>query len=135
MASTQYEIVTKQSFSFFRTPHQQCPLIDFIQVASDHIKPSYSANNIGAIFDQHMSLDQHVANICNVCYYHLRNIAKIRNCLSTSNTETLVHAFNTTKLDNCNSLFYGILEFLLDCLQNVQNSAARLITCSKNITI
>lgn len=40
----------------------------------------------------------------------------------------MVHAFITTKLDNCNSLLYGLPQYLLDRLQNVQNSAARLIT-------
>ena len=121
----------KTEFLVLRTPREQCPQIDSIQVVSDHIKPSYSAKNIGVIFDQHMSLDQHVANICKASYYHLRNIAKITNCLSKPDIEILVHAFITNKLDNCNSLLYGIPEFLLDRLQNVQNSAARLITRTK----
>ena len=57
--------------------------------------------------------------------YYIRNIAKIRNCLSQIDTETLVHAFISMKLDNCNSLLYGLPEHLIDRLQHVQNSAAR----------
>ena len=70
---------------------------------------------------------------CTACFFHLRNIAKIREYLSTADTETLVHAFITSKLDSCNSLLYGLPESLIDRLQNVQNSATRLITRNKKI--
>ena len=78
-----------------------------------------------------MFLEQYVADICKVCFYHLRNIARIRDYLSLPDTETLVHAFITTKLDSCNSLLVGLPKSLLDRLQSIQNSAARLITHSK----
>ena len=43
----------------------------------------------------------------------------------------LVHALVTSKLDNCNSLFYGLPKNLLQRLQYVVNSAARLVTLSR----
>jgi hypothetical protein len=61
----------------------------------------------------------------------LRKIARIKEYLSTSDIQTLVHAFITSKLDNCNSLLYELPKFLIDRLQNVQNCAARLVTGSK----
>jgi hypothetical protein len=69
-----------------------------------------------------MSLDQHVANICKTCFFHLRKIAKIRDYLSTADTETLVHSLITFKLDSCNSLLYGLPKFMIDRLQNVQTA-------------
>ena len=78
-----------------------------------------------------MSMDKHVTNICKNCFFHLRKIARIKEYLSTSDIQTLVHAFITSKLDNCNSLLYGLPKFLIDRLQNVQNCAARLVTGSK----
>ena len=41
--------------------------------------------------------------------------------------------FITSKLDSatCNSLLHGLLTSLIDCLQNVQNAAARIITRTK----
>ena len=78
-----------------------------------------------------MSLDQHVTNVCKACFFNVRNIAKIRDYLSTADTEILVHALITSKLDSCNSLLYGLPKSMIDRLQNVQNSAARLITRNK----
>lgn len=57
------------------------------------------ARNIGVTFDEHMSLDKHVTSTCKVCFFHLRNISKIRDCLSPADTEKLVHAFTTSKLE------------------------------------
>ena len=68
---------------------------------------------------------------CKACFFHLRNISKIRDCLSPANTEKLVHAFITSKLDSANSLLHGLPTFLIDRLRNVQNSAARIITRTK----
>ena len=39
----------------------------------------------------------------------------------------MVHAFSTSKLDYCNSLYYGLPIYLLKRLQCIQNSAARLV--------
>ena len=76
---------------------------------------------------------KHVTSICKTCYFHLRNISKIRDCLSLADTEKLVHAFITSKIDNANSLLYGLPvgKFLIDRLQTVQNAAARVITRTK----
>ena len=40
---------------------------------------------------------------------------------------TLVHAFITSRVDHCNGVLYGSNGYLLDRLQSVLNSAARLI--------
>ena len=108
-----------------------CPAVEYIEVSNSRIQPSTSARNIGVTFDHHMSMDKHVTNICKNCFFHLRKIARIKEYLSTSDIQTLVHAFITSKLDNCNSLLYGLPKFLIDRLQNVQNCAARLVTGSK----
>ena len=110
--------------------HRPPPLIEYVDVSGERIKPSLSARNIGVIFDEHMSLDEHVTNTCKACFFHLRNISKIRDSLSPADTEKLVHAFITSKLDSANSLLYGLPTFLIDRLQNVQNAAARIITIS-----
>ena len=47
--------------------------------------------------------------------------------LSHGATETLSHAFVTSKVDYCNSLLYGLPADQIAKLQRVQNAAARLI--------
>ena len=76
----------------------------------------------------YMSLEKHVTSTCKAYFFHLRNISRIRVCLSLEDTEKLIHAFITSKLDNANSLLYGLPKFLIDRLQNVQNAAARVVT-------
>ena len=52
-------------------------------------------------------------------------------------TKTLIHAYVTLRLDYCNSLLFGLPEYLIKKLQRVQNAAARLVTRTKkfdNIT-
>ena len=45
--------------------------------------------------------------------------------------ETILHAFISSRLDYCNSLFTCLNQKSLDRLQSVQNSAARLLTRTK----
>ena len=47
--------------------------------------------------------------------------------LSKESTESLIHAFISSRLDYCNSLFYNIPAYQLEKLQRIQNAAARLI--------
>ena len=61
----------------------------------------------------------------------IRNIYRIRKFLSVSSTKALVHAFVTCRLDNCNSLLYGLPKHLVHRLQLAQNCAARLILCGR----
>ena len=59
--------------------------------------------------------------------------AKIRNCLSQDNAETLVHAFMSSKSDFCNALLYGLPQSVINRLQYVQNCAARLVTRTRKL--
>ena len=75
-----------------------------------------------------MDLKQHVNHICKVAFCHIRNLSRSRNCLSLKDTETLFHAFITTKLDNCNSLLAGLPQYLINKLQRVHNAAGRVVS-------
>ena len=79
--------------------HKVNPPIKGIHVAGEYIEVSNNARNRGVIFDFHVNLEKHIMNTCKTAFYHLRNIAKIRNCLSQDNAETLVHTFISSKLD------------------------------------
>ena len=113
--------------------HQVNPPIKGIHVAGEFIEVSNNARKIGVIFDSHVNLEKHVINTCKTAFYHLRNIAKKRNCLSQDDAETLVHAFISSKLDFCNAHLLGLPQSPIDRLQYVQNCAARLMTRTRNL--
>ena len=60
--------------------------------------------------------------------YWLRQLPPLVRCLSEDAVKTLIQAFINTRLDYCNSLYFGIADGLMSRLQSVQNAAARLVT-------
>ncbi len=54
----------------------------------------------------------------------------MRKYLTQQATETLVHAYVSSRLDYCNSLFYGLTKYLIQRIQHVLNTAARIVTLS-----
>ena len=77
-------------------------------------------------------MEKHVNNVCRAASFALHKLGQIRKYLDKHTTEKLVHAFVTCRLDNCNSLFYGLPDKLIAKLQRTQNSAARLVTLTKS---
>ena len=84
-------------------------------------------NNLGVYLDSELTLKRQVSKLCQVCYFHLRRLRTVRRSLSKECLRTLVHAFVTSRVDHCNGLLYGSYSYLLDRLQSVLNSAARLV--------
>lgn len=121
----------KTEFLIFSSKHSILNSSPEIHFGSEIIRPAPHARNIGVIFDSSMSMSNHINMICKSSFYHLRNISRIRKFLSVKSTEILVHSFISAKLDNCNSLLYGLPKSLIDRLQAVQNASARLISLSK----
>ena len=88
-----------------------------LQIGEVEVHSSNSATNLGCVYDNIMSMEQHVAKICTACYYHLRNISAIRSSLTRQAAEKLVHSFISSRLDNCNTLLYLLPSALLSKLQ------------------
>lgn len=73
-------------------------------------------------------MEQHVNSICRSCYIQIRKIGYIRKYLTVNATKALVNSLITSRIDYCNSLLYGVPKTVLNKLQHVQNTAARLIS-------
>lgn len=84
--------------------------------------------NLGVIFDATLTFDPHVQNMVKVSFFHLRNIARLRPMLSFSVAEKLINSFVFSRIDYCNALLAGVSKSTLSKLQYVQNSAARILT-------
>jgi hypothetical protein len=105
-----------------------------IKIGGHDIKPSSTACNIEAIFDCHMNMETHVNKIISSSWVHLRNSSKIRKYLTHKATTSIVHAFVSSKLDFNNSLLYGHSNKLINKLQRIQNTAARIVLCASRST-
>ena len=75
--------------------HKVSPPIKGIHVDGDYIEASSSVRNVGVIFNSHVNLEKHVMNTCKMAFYHLPNIARIRNCLSQDELPTKYYFLHT----------------------------------------
>ncbi len=92
---------------------------------------SSTVKNLGVILDSNLSFENHISKVTKTAFFHLRNIAKLQNMLPVSDAEKLVHAFMTSRLNNCNALLGGCPASSINKLQTVQNAAARVLTRSR----
>lgn len=61
-------------------------------------------------------MSHHVSNVVEGAFYHLRNIAKIRNYINADTTEVLIHSFASSKPDFFNSLLYDPPKYEINTL-------------------
>uniref|UniRef100_A0A9J8ATE3 Reverse transcriptase domain-containing protein n=1 Tax=Cyprinus carpio carpio TaxID=630221 RepID=A0A9J8ATE3_CYPCA len=92
---------------------------------------SSTVKNLGVILDSNFSFENHISHVTKTAFFHLRNIAKLRNMLPVPDAEKLVHAFMTSRLDYCNAVLAGCPASSINKLQVVQNAAARVLTRSR----
>ncbi len=78
--------------------------------------------------DSALKLDKQINAVAKISFFQLRLISKIKPFLSRKDLEKVIHAFIFSRLDYCNSLYYGVQDKSLGRLQVIQNAAARLLT-------
>ena len=106
--------------------HRSLTHLPPVKIENTEIIPVKGARNLGCHFDQQIDMRQHINNLCKQCYFQIRQLRVIRRSLSSDVLKTLLHAFVASRLDYCNSLFYGLPSCDIKKLQQVQNAAARL---------
>ena len=104
------------------------PQVININLDSDIIPPSYSAKNLGVLFQSDLSLDNHISSIIKSCFVQLGDFRRIRPLIYKTAAITLANLFIHSRLDYCNSLFYGLPNYSIHRLQKAQNTAARIVT-------
>jgi hypothetical protein len=119
---------SKTEYLIIGTHQQRAKLIaSSITFEGTILTPSDSTRNLGVIFDKDLSLKQHISAICKTSYYHIRQIRQVRSSLDFNSAIILANSLVSSKLDYCNSLYYGLPAASLDRLQKVQNSLARVV--------
>ena len=56
-------------------------------------------------------MEAQINRVIKNCYANIHNIARIRHCLTQEAASTLVNAQVTSRLDNFNSVLYGIPDY------------------------
>ncbi len=91
-----------------------------------YASPSDSVRNLSVIFDSDFSFHRHVSNICKSCFYHIRDLRRIRRHIPLSTAKTISNALIiSSRLYYCNSLINNIAKQDLSKLQGLQNCLAR----------
>ena len=90
-----------------------------------------SVRNLRVILDSGLTMEKQVNAISKSCFYHNRNIGKVRQYITNDACKILVQALVTSRLDYGNTLLQGLLQVLIQRLQRIQNCAAHLITRSR----
>ena len=80
------------------------------------------------MLDDTLSFDVQVNKVVKSSNAIIKKMHQIKGFLSEDQLKQLVCSYVLSKLDYCNSLYYGISSNLLDKLQKVQNCAVRLIS-------
>ena len=95
--------------------------------SSTTISPVISARNLGIVFDNHLSFNAQITALSKSCFYHIRDLRRIRDTLDFTTACTIATSLVHSKLDYCNSLYHNLPAYQLDCLQSIQNCLARTV--------
>lgn len=98
---------------------------------SPFVKPL--VKNLGVFFDSSLTFDKQISSVVKTSFFFpFQSLSQVKQFLSFKDFEKVVHAFLSTRLDYCHSLYMDINQFSLAHLQMVQNAAARLLTGVRN---
>ena len=100
--------------------------------ADEHKKRrSNQVRNIGSIFYANAKMEGRVTETRQTAWFHLFTISKISRYLTKEQTQTIIHAYVTPRLDQNSRLLGGLPSMQMNKLL-VQNSAAKVILGGKN---
>lgn len=101
--------------------------IEGTYINNECVRFVHSSKNLGVILDDELSFNEQVTKVVKTCFMIIRKISKVKEFLTTEELRTVISARILSRLDYCNSIYYGINATQINKLQSVQNSAARLI--------
>ena len=128
--------LNKTEFVVISSKHSShnLPQISYEQVSENGIKAVWAtAKNIGAVMDQTLSMVDYLKSVSKSSYTYLHNIGCIRMYLTKDTAVTLMYALVTVRLDHFNALLYGLTDSIIHQLQLIQNHAAKIVVCKKNL--
>ena len=81
-----------------------------IKLLDQDVTPTDLARKLGVEFDKDFIFKKHrpISKVCRSCYYHIRDLRRLRRCLTAAVTKTIATSLVSSKLDYCNSILYNI---------------------------
>ena len=118
---------SKTEFLLFGSKSQRAKFINLypLAVLDNEKYPADSAMNLG---DSGLNFRQHISQVSSSCFYHSRDLKRIRKNLPLAFAKQIAVALVTIKLDYCNSFLHEIPAKDIHKLQHVQNCLARVVT-------
>ena len=98
-----------------------------LQVNGRVMSVSDGVKDLGVLLDSNLSFKTQIQHTVCMANYHMKNLSFVKKYLDENQMLMLIHNHVISKLDYCNSLYYGVPNYLLRKLQLVMNRAARLI--------
>ena len=102
----------KTEFIIFGTQQQLSKIYrNSIVVAGNNVEITTSVRNLGIRFDNVLSMNEQITEMTKQTFRDIRNIQCVRKYLTLDATKTVVQCLICSKLDFCNSLYYGLPSF------------------------
>ena len=98
-----------------------------ITINGNVVQTAERVKDLGVTIDSNLTLNSQINNVVRTTGYHLRNIAFIKKYIDEDSMKKLVINCITSRIDYCNSIYYGLPKYQLKKLQKILNRAARLI--------
>ena len=119
----------KTEFMILGNPSKRPLLANWfrIELLGSMFCPAQKVRNLGVLFDSDLSLSDQVSSVVRSCFYHLRDLSRIRRNVSKSVATTLANALVSSRLDNGNSVLFGLPEKQLNIVQSIQNILCRIV--------
>jgi hypothetical protein len=92
------------------------------------ILPSSSCRNLGVVLDTKLSLGKYITELRQSCFYHLKRLASVKTSIPKYVMPSFVHAFITSRIDFCNSIFSGLPISSIQKIQVLHSCCAKFLT-------
>ena len=98
-----------------------------IQVSRNVINAAPFVKSLGLCLNSNLTMEPQVNEILRSCYFYMRNIVKIRNCITDDAFKTCVQSLITSLLDYGNILLNGQPQNCCSVCNACKKFAARLV--------
>ena len=101
--------------------------VNNIIINGNQVQIANKVKDLGVQIDCNLTLNSQINNVVRVAGFHLRNIAFVKKYIDEDSVKKLIVNYVISRIDQCNSIYYGLPKYQLRKLQKILNRAARLV--------